>query len=38
VDQGETSRVVQLSWLDLPLLKEGQLLSQEQDFRAQGSA
>jgi hypothetical protein len=30
--------VVQSSWLDLPLLIEGQLLSQEQDLRAQGCA
>ena len=34
----EPGGIVQSSWLDLPLLIEGQLLSQEQDFRAQGSA
>ena len=37
-DKGETGGVVQSSWLDLPLLKEGQLLSQKQDLRAQGCA
>jgi hypothetical protein len=37
-DQGETGGVVQSSWLDLPLLIEGQLLSQEQNLRAQGCA
>jgi hypothetical protein len=37
-DQGETGGVIQSSRLDLPLLIEGQLLSQEQDFRAQGRA
>ena len=31
-------RVVQSSWLDLSLLIEGQLLSQKQDFRAEGCA
>jgi len=30
--------VVQSSWLDLSLLIEGQLLSQKQDFRAEGCA
>ena len=33
-----TGGVVQSSWLDLPLLIEGQLLSQEQNLRAQGCA
>jgi len=37
-DERETAGVVQSSWLDLPLLIEGQLLSQEQDLRAQGCA
>jgi hypothetical protein len=37
-DEGETGGIVQSSWLDLPLLIEGQLLSQEQDLRAQGCA
>jgi hypothetical protein len=37
-DKRETGRVVQSSRLDLPLLIEGQLLSQEQNLRAQGCA
>jgi hypothetical protein len=37
-DERETGGVVQSPWLDLPLLIEGQLLSEEQDFRAQGGA
>ena len=37
-DERETGGVVQSSRLDLPLLIEGQLLSQEQDFRAKGCA
>jgi hypothetical protein len=37
-DEGETDGVVQSSRLGLPLLIEGQLLSQEQDFRAEGRA
>jgi hypothetical protein len=37
-DEGETGGVVQSPRLDLPLLIEGQLLSEEQDFRAQGGA
>jgi hypothetical protein len=37
-DERETGGVVQSSWLDLPLLIEGQLLSQEQNLRAQGCA
>jgi hypothetical protein len=37
-DAGETGGVVQSSRLGLPLLIEGQLLSQEQDFRAEGRA
>ena len=37
-DEGETGRVVRSSRLDLPLLIEGQLLSQEQNLRAQGCA
>ena len=37
-DETDTGRVVQSSRLDLSLLIEGQLLSQEQDLRAQGCA
>jgi hypothetical protein len=37
-DERETGGVVQSSRLDLPLLIEGQLLSQEQNLRAQGRA
>ena len=37
-DERETGRVVQSSRSDLPLLIEGQLLSQEQDLRAEGRA
>ena len=37
-DERETGGVVQSSRLDLPLLIEGQLLSQEQNLRAQGCA
>ena len=37
-DKRETGGVVQSSWLDLSLLIEGQLLSQKQDFRAEGCA
>ena len=37
-DKRETGRVVQSSRLDLSLLTKGQLLSQEQDLRAQGCA
>jgi hypothetical protein len=37
-DERETGGVVQSSRLDLSLLVESQLLSQEQDLRAQGSA
>src|SRR5258705_8403537 len=37
-DETDTGRVVQSSRLDLSLLTEGQLLSQEQDLRAQGCA
>ncbi len=37
-DEGETGGVVQSSRLGLPLLIEGQLLSQEQVFRAEGRA
>ena len=37
-DKRETGRVVQSSRLDLSLLIKGQLLSQEQDLRAQGSS
>jgi hypothetical protein len=37
-DKRETGRVVQSSRLDLSLLIKGQLLSQEQDLRAQGCA
>src|SRR5215471_16068873 len=37
-DERETGGVVQSSRLDLPFLIEGQLLSQEQDLRAQGCA
>ena len=37
-DERETGGVVQSSRLDLSLLIEGQLLSQEQDLRAQGCA
>ena len=37
-DKRETGRVVQSSRLDLSLLIEGQLLSQEQNLRAQGCA
>ena len=35
-DETDTGRVVQSSRMDLSLLIEGQLLSQEQDLRAQG--
>jgi hypothetical protein len=35
-DETDTDRVVQSSRLDLSLRIEGQLLSQEQDLRAQG--
>jgi len=37
-DKRETGRVVQSSRLDLSLLIKGQLLSREQDLRAQGCA
>jgi len=37
-DETDTGRVVQSSRLDLPLLIEVQLLSQEQDLWAQGCA
>jgi len=37
-DERETGGVVQSSRLDLSLLREGQLLSQEQNLRAQGCA
>ena len=37
-DERETGGVVQSSRLDLSFLIEGQLLSQEQDLRAQGCA
>ena len=37
-DERETGGAVQSSRLDLPLLIKGQLLSQEQDLRAQGCA
>ena len=37
-DETDTGGVVQSSRLDLSLLIEGQLLSQEQDLRAQGGA
>ena len=37
-DKRETGGVVQSSRLDLPLLIEGQLLSQEEDLHAQGCA
>ena len=37
-DETDTGRVVQSSRLDPSLLIEGQLLSQEQDLRAQGCA
>jgi hypothetical protein len=37
-EEGETGGVVWSSRLDSPLLIEGQLLSQKQDFRAQGCA
>ncbi len=38
MDERETGGVIQSPRLDLPLLIEGQLLSQEKDFRAQGCA
>jgi hypothetical protein len=34
--QRETGRITQSARLDLPLFIEGQLLPQEQDFRAEG--
>ena len=37
-EQGQSSRVCKPPRLDLPLLTEGQLLTQEQDFCAQGRA
>jgi len=37
-DERKTGGVVQSSWLDLSLLIEGQLLSQKQDFCAEGCA